>query len=334
MRPEIASDHHFENTLSKALVHKVSVDQVLLTDYKPVSETETTLYAQLPRAHGFYCEHVVDPNRFDIAALIEICRQACFVVAHTQFGVAMEGVGYQFLFQELHAALLAPRKSIITDDQAGKPVQLVVNSQIEKQAKKASGTTYALIWVYTIETADGFPVARIRIRQTWLPRATWREIRQVMKLERGITPDQGIPVAPTSHIAPADVGRFNPHNVVLLDVRVTGDHLFEAEARIDTQHPVLFDRTTEHIYAMIQIEVCRQLALYAVSKTLGVTAAELDLHEILASFDTIGELQLPASAFAEVKIIDPATGDVRVAATLKQQGRSISVFDIGIRRLE
>ena len=323
----------FEGTLSKALVHKVSIDQVLLTDYEAQPDKGTLLYAQLPRSHGFYCEHIVDARRFDLVALIEICRQACFVVAHTQFGVPLEGNGYQFLFQELDANLLMERSAIFDDNYAGQPVRLVVKSTIEREWKKRSGVTYGLLWFYALATTDGVEIAHIRIRQTWLERGKWREIRQIMKRERNIAPDMAIPPAPRTELKPAEVARINPHNIVLHSLRLVDIGRYEAMARIDTRHPVLFDRATEHIYAMIQIEVSRQMALYAMARIFDVDAVELDVWKCKSTFETVGELQLPTKATANVRVDDRDQLNATVFVTVSQQDRTISTFEIGVRRM-
>jgi hypothetical protein len=323
----------FDGTLSKALVHKVSIDQVLLTDYEAQPDKGTLLYAQLPRSHGFYCEHIIDAKRYDLVALIEICRQACFVVAHTQFGVPLEGNNYQFLFQELDATLVLERSAILQKF-GGQSIQLVVKSTIEREWKKSSGVTYGLLWFYSLQTVDGVEVAHIRIRQTWLERGKWREIRQVMKQERAIAPDMQIPAAPDTELQPASVARINPHNIVLHSLRHLDAGQYEAMARIDTRHPVLFDRATEHIYAMIQIEVSRQLALYAMADTFAVDALALDVWKCKSTFETVGELQLPTKATAKVQVDAKDQLSATVSITLWQQERAISIFEVGVRRMD
>ncbi|MFC5741322.1 AfsA-related hotdog domain-containing protein [Dyella tabacisoli] len=321
----------FDGTLSKKLVHKASIDQVLLTGYMPEPDNGTLLSAQLPRSHGFYCENMVEAKNYDIAALIEICRQACFVVAHTQFGVPLEGNGYQFLFQELVATMVSTRSEAFGEKAGSQPIQLVVRSTIEKEWKKKSGVTFGLQWFYSLATPDGVQVAQIKIKQTWLERSAWRQIREIMRRERGISSHLEIPAAPNSELMPSEVARTNPHNVVLHGLRRLGEHSYEAEARIDTRHPVLFDRSTEHIYAMIQIEVCRQLALYAASKALGIEAFDLEVWKCDSTFLTVGELNLPARVQATVKADDSGTHRASVSLAISQQDRQISVFEVGVR---
>lgn len=320
-------------TLSKALVHKASIDQVWLTDYRAQPDRGTVLHAQLPRSHGFYCEHMLDATRFDLVALIEICRQACFVVAHTQFGVPLEGNGYQFLFQQLDASLVAGRSAVVHREYGGRPIELVVKSSIEREWKKHGGVTYGLLWLYALETLDGVTIAQVRIRQTWLERSKWRAIRRLMQREREIAPDMAIPDAPATELKPAAVARINPHNIVLHRLRHVGAGAYQALARIDTRHPVLFDRATEHIYAMIQIEVARQLALVAVADTFQVDALQLDVCKCSATFQTVGELQLPTMAAAKVQVDDRQQLSASVLITLTQQERTISIFEIALRRM-
>lgn len=324
--------NNFGGTLSKSLVHKVSIDQVLLTDYVPVEEKDTLLFAQLPRSHGFYCENMVDANRHDLVALIEICRQACFVVAHTQFDVPLEGNGYQFLFQGLDATILEAGAAVLSEKAAGQPVQLVVRSKIEHEKKKKNGSTYGLVWLYSLCTLDDVEVAQVKIQQTWLERGEWRKIREVMKRERNIAPDMAIPPAPETELHPSDVARINPNNIVLHSVQQTNSGHYEAMARIDTRHPVLFDRATEHVYAMIQIEVARQLGLYAVAHQLGIEAADLEVWHCQSTFITVGELQIPAKARAKITIDDAKQGQATVSLTISQEDREISVFELGVRR--
>lgn len=323
----------FDETLAKTLVHKVSIDQVLLTDFQAQSDGGTLLHAQLPRSHGLYCEHLVDPGRYDLVALIEICRQACFVVAHTQFGVPLEGNSCQFLFQELDATLLGTRAEVAHRNAGTGPIQVVVTSTIEREWKKRSGVTCGLAWLYALQTPDGLALARIRIRQTWLERDKWRAIRQVMKRERDIAPDMAIPPAPATELHSAEVARINPHNIVLHSVRQTEVGCYEAYARIDTRHPVLFDRATEHIYAMIQIEVARQLALYATARTFGVAACDLDVWKCKSTFETVGELQLATQAVARIAVDQNDPLAVTVCVTLSQQDRNISTIEAGVRRM-
>lgn len=80
-----------DKIVSKKLVHKWSLDQVFITDFEQTSTTEMILSAELPRSHGFYCEFPTQERVPDLALLIEVCRQACFVVAHKQLDVALDG---------------------------------------------------------------------------------------------------------------------------------------------------------------------------------------------------------------------------------------------------
>ena len=333
MSENLIATENFDRTLSKALVHKTSIDQVLLSAYKADSEKVMHLFAQLPRSNCLYCESMIEAKNYDLAALIEICRQACFVVAHTQYDVPLEGNRFQFILQELKAVMIGSRSSNLTNKLAGQVIPLVVKSTIERVWKRKSGQAFGLRWLYSVSIPGGAEVAQIKIRQTWIERLKWREIRQIMHRERGISADLPIPAVPNTELLPSDVARLNIQNVVLHRMRCLDDASYEALARIDTRHPVFFDRATEHIYAMIQIELCRQMSLYVASKILYVSSFELEIWECDSKFLAIGELNIDAKVSAIVVMHDVAESSAIISLKIIQQKREISVFEVSVRRV-
>lgn len=306
-----------QRTLPKKLVHKWAIDEVFLTDYVARSATETTLGAVLPRAHGFYCEFPVQDRAPDLALLIEVCRQACFVVAHTQFDVALEGNTYQFLFQELTAEVADP----VALGQA-RPVELVVEGRVERTWRRGS-TTSALTWVFALRTAEAH-LADVRIKMTWIDRVKWREMRDSMRRGRGLPRKADVAVPAKSRLAPEDVGRVNQENVVL-DQVTERDGVLSARVLADIRHPVLFDHPIDHIYAMVQLEACRQLALFAESRRTGKQATELEMSSCTAVFVSVAEFDLPT----ELSATYLADGSVGIG--LHQGEREVSRFTVSVK---
>jgi 2-oxo-3-(phosphooxy)propyl 3-oxoalkanoate synthase len=320
----------FDRILPKALVHKWSIDQVLLTDYQPASRTETVLAAQLPRSHGLYCENLVEAGNPDIAALIEICRQACFVVAHTQYGVPLQGNHYQFLFQELDAVLLREPVDLRSGPpRVGEPMRVVAKSTVGKEWKRGA-TTSGLHWAFSLETPEGAPLAQVGIRQTWIERGKWREMREVMRRDRGLPGSPSFEVPPPSRLTPSQVGRSNPQNLVLQDV-TGGDGHYLATPRVDIRHPVLFDHSIDHIYAMVQTEASRQLALYAVADALGWPVSQLEVWRCQARFVSVAEFDVSTAMQAKVEPSDQDGRQATVSITFSQHERRVSSFEVGVR---
>ncbi|WP_175772857.1 AfsA-related hotdog domain-containing protein [Paraburkholderia phenazinium] len=319
----------FDQILPKTLVHKWSIDQVLLTSYVQQSRTETLLGAQLPRSHGLYCENMTENRNPDIAALIEICRQSCFVIAHTQFEVPLSGNHFQFLFQELEATTFPTQLTSKASNEptVKQPILIVASSAVEREWKRGTGTS-GLSWNFKLRTRDELDLGNVRIQQTWIERAKWKEMRGVMRRGRGLPPQPTLESPPDSELRPSEVARSNPQNVVLQRVHKIEDR-YEAVARVDIRHPVLFDHSIDHIYAMVQTEASRQLALYAAADVLDVTAFDLEVGNCIAKFISVGEFDVETKLVATVSVVPNGLADVTVV--ISQNDRTVSRFSLNVR---
>ncbi|MFG8723583.1 AfsA-related hotdog domain-containing protein [Pseudomonas aeruginosa] len=317
----------FERTLPISLVHKPSNDSVLLTDYVAQSRHETLLGAQMPRGHGLYQENVLEVTGYDIAALVEICRQACFAIAHNQFGLSLAENRYQFLFRELKAKITLA--ALGAEHPRGHPIRVVVASTVEKELRSEKRTS-GLTWCFELKDPSGREIATVRIRQNFVDRNQWKRIREEMCSQRGVVFQSAIEIPPDSEVAPREVGRWNPQNLVLL--RVTGnDNHYEALARIDPRHPILFDRpSADHIFAMVQLEASRQLAVYSVAKCLEVDPFRLKVIRCDAQFQSMGELNTPTALHAEILNYTNGGSGAQVAIQITQGKRSVSRFQIEV----
>lgn len=322
---------NYDQPLPKALVHKWSIDQVLLTDAVPVSATQMVLGGQVPRSHGLYCEHHLAGHRNpDIAAVVEMCRQGCFVVAHRGFDVPLVGNRFQFLFQELDAELTLPPAQASGRAEVLRPVNLRLSCEIERQWRRGAELS-GLAWAFQLHTEDGGQsVGRVRIRQMWIDREQWRQMRAMMRRDRGLPEEADIAVPPPSQMDPATVGKLNPANVLLARVARTREG-YEAVARVDIRHPVFFDHSIDHIYAMVQTDAARQLALHAVADQRGLPALQLEVCRCVARFESVGEFDVETRLVAQVETgSDAAVSSVALA--LMQGQRRISTFRLDVRQ--
>lgn len=314
----------YERTLPLALVHKTSHDAVLLTDCIATSRIETVLGAQVPRWHPIYQERSIGRSGYDIAALVEICRQACFAIAHTQFELPIEGNRFQFLFRELRAQL--SKAAVATPHENGHPVRLAVYSKVLRETR-TSGRTSGLDWRFDLKDPSGSRIATLEIRQSFVERAFWMRIRNEMRERHGAGLRSSIEIPPDSELRPDAVGRVNAENLALQRIVNDGD-LYKAEARIDPRHPALFDRASaDHIYAMTQLEAARQLAIYAASNAANVSAFRLVVSSCDASFVSIGELNVRTDAYA---CVSSKAAEHIVDVSLKQADRTISKFQFSL----
>jgi len=311
--------------LPKALVHKDGFDDVFLTSFAVRGPRESVLGATLPRSHGFYCEFPVSNRAPDLATLIEICRQACFVVAHEQFDVPLGGAAdAKFLMREL-AGEFVDTSPFDTDE----PVNVAVDCEVEHVARRA-GQISALVWVFTVRVGE-VVVGRARMAQTLMSRTVWGLMRSRLRNERGL-PTRMAEVRPPgpSELAPAEVGRLNPDNVLLTAVSEAGGG-YEAMVRADLSHPVMFDHPADYIFAMVQLEASRQLALVAASRRLDLPATRLEMCGVTAEYLAVAEFDLPTTLQARFSVPDADEPHLRLDIDATQQGRRVSTFGLSVR---
>lgn len=320
------TDVSHDQVLPKALVHKDGFDDVFLTSFAARGETESVLGAELPRSHDFYCELPLSNPAQDLAVLIEVCRQACFVVAHEQFDVPLGGAeDAKFLMRKLSAEF-----GNISPFDTDEPVDVVVHCEVEDTTERA-GQVSGLVWAFTVRVGD-VVVGRARMAQVLMPRNMWSGLRNRLRTGRGLPAKMGAvdPPAP-SRLDPEDVGRQNPDNVVLTDVSET-DGGFRATLRGDLRHPVMFDHPADYIFAMVQLEAARQLSLVAAAQRLDVPATGLEMYAVAAEYIAVAEFDLTTELRATFPDRNPE-GDqhLRVDVEALQQDRRVSAFELSVR---
>lgn len=312
--------------IDKGLVHKLSIDQVFLTDYRIESDSRAVLAGVLPSSHSFYNDWA-DPGTVDFAALLEICRQACFVIGHQQQDIPL---GVQFLLQEIDA------ESSVGDTALPRPREVMLDCQTQR----ISGRTFA--WSFSVTEAS---TARVlftaRFRQIWVEKPRWMTIRAKMRTDRGFPVRRG-DVPQLERVSPGLVGRFAPGNVIVgAGVRAPGGWTVPVAA--DLTHATLFDHPMDHLYAMFQFEAVRQAI--AVSRAgmgagagfgaeVGVGAGSTEVvgyrgrFERIAEYDCASEILIvPVAGSAPVDRALPA----RLAATVQQHGLRCSEHEIVLR---
>lgn len=311
--------------LPKKLVHKDGFDDVFLTSFVAQGERESLMGATLPRSHRFYCERPVGSRVVDLATLIEICRQACFVVAHEQFDVPLGGAqDAKFLMRELSAEFVDT-----TPFDTDAPVNVTVHCESEATSRRRAEVS-ALVWDFTVR-ADDIVVARARMAQTLMSRKVWGQLRGRQRTERGL-PTSMAPVPPPepSALAPADVGRIDPDNVLLAAVSELGGR-YRAALRADLRHPVMFDHPADYVFAMVQLEASRQLALVAGARQLGRPATKLEMSEVSAEYVSVTEFDAPTVLQAKVAEKAADGSHVRLNVEVTQFGKRVSAFGLTVR---
>jgi 2-oxo-3-(phosphooxy)propyl 3-oxoalkanoate synthase len=314
----------FDRTVHRKLVHKHALDEAFVTGFE-VRDDSVLLAAVLPRAHSLYCEFPAEDRAPDIALITEVCRQSCFVVAHTKFEVPFTDNRYQFLLQDIECELTG-----IGELGPERPVEIVVECTIEEIRRRKSEIS-ALVWRFRVtDRARELHVADLRMRMMWIDRGDWRRMRDHMRGGRGLPIVIEAAPPPAPGVAPAEVGRQNRDNVVLQNVSTDGSS-FVAQARVDRRHPVLFDHPIDHVYAMVQLEACRQLGLYAHAAKSGFAAGDLELAGFSSRFVSVAELDLPLTITDDCTAAAGGTAESNHKVRLTQGDRLVSEFTLVTR---
>jgi hypothetical protein len=253
----------FTTTVPKELVHRASVSEVMLTDWEFKAEDQFVVTAQWPRRHSFYAtvEDCHDP-----LIVAETIRQAGILLGHAEYGVPLD---YRFLMWDL-AIVVKPQHMLVDAAPATLSIEITCKD-VKRRRGDLSGLRYeALIF------RNGHLAATGGARFTCVSPAVYERLR---------APRSGAAIRPiplTAPLAPQDVTRLSPTDVVLSPADEPG----QWQLRVDTRHPVLFDHPVDHIPGMLLLEAARQ----AVVAHMGRPCLPLD---VTAEFTRYGELDAP-----------------------------------------
>ncbi|MFJ4669886.1 ScbA/BarX family gamma-butyrolactone biosynthesis protein [Kitasatospora purpeofusca] len=235
-------DFH-ERTVSRQLVHRSSVAEVLITGWQSTGPYDFLLGAQWPRLHGFY--RLPGDRHHDPVLMAETVRQAALLVGHAGFGVphdhhaVLDELGYTLGPAGLDGLAVgaAPTELMLRISchdvrmRHGRLVALRVHAEIERDGRPVGRGVGGLRILS--------PAAYDRLRGPRRPAAPARIPEQV--------------------VAPELVGRQQAADVVLGPALLPGSWLLRADAA----HPVLFDPMDPapgHLPGMLVLEAARQAA--------------------------------------------------------------------------
>ncbi len=277
-------------TVPKEFVHRASIAEVLLTDWERLGEQHFTVSAQWPRLHSFFA--TLD-GYHDPLLVAETIRQAGLLLAHAEFGVPLD---HKFLMWDLAVDVRAGGLRLGTT-----PASVVIEiacSDIKRRGKNLSG-----LRLDAVIHRDGQPVATGSASFTCTTPAVYQRIRAPRIGDGGATP---IPL--TSPVAPQNVGRTSPTDVVLSPMPDPD----RWQLRVDTRHPVLFDHPVDHVPGMVLLEAARQATVAFLGRDclpVGITS----------EFTRYAELHAPC--VIEACALPPCPqGRERVLVTGRQDG--------------
>ncbi|MFD3330432.1 ScbA/BarX family gamma-butyrolactone biosynthesis protein [Streptomyces sp. NPDC058701] len=317
-------------TVPREFVHRSAVSEVLLTGWesdpgpwgdRPGRPDAYVVTAQWPRGHALFAPA---GGYQDPMLLIESVRQVGSLLAHAEYGVPF---GHQFLMWDM-SFTTTPEALAVSPTATEVELRTVCGDVVRRGGKLVSMRYEVTVW------RDGAPLATARAGFNCIAPAVHRRLRA----GRPTTTTQ----APPPAIAPAEVGRIDPRDVVLAATggtdgahsagaadRTTGADRTAAaahrwELRVDTGHPILFDHPVDHAPGMVLLEAARQAAR-AVTGLPDALPISLD-----STFARYAELDSPCWIEAVAGRPD-AAGDVPVRVRGTQAAETVFTADVVLR---
>lgn len=242
----------FERTVPRGLVHRWSLSEVFLTDYREVDARRFACAAQLPLSHGYFRDQPALPGFHDPLNVLEAARQAVTYAAHEHQGLA-----------PATTFMVTAWSLVIADPDAlacgVRPGRLLVDGAVTDR-KARGGQVRGLVFAMDL-TLDDRPLAHLTMDVKCTPTDQYHTLRQ---MQRG----GAVPTAFTlpaeaagQPVAPAAVGRIDPRNVVLDDLRRAPGVLSAQLSPRTFANRSMYDHPYDHVPAMVFSEAARQCAL-------------------------------------------------------------------------
>jgi 2-oxo-3-(phosphooxy)propyl 3-oxoalkanoate synthase len=267
---------NFEQTVPRSLVHKHSLENVLLTEVIAVADDRFICAGRVPGMHRFFNDVGREPSR-DILFYTEMGRQASLAASHTFLGVSR---GEVFIFEGSKACVteavwrpdFRSSESVVTE---------IKVQEIERRRNQAVNRVVAehIMWIGNEQVFQG--------TGAW----TIQPVALFQRLRRMAGQSATTPAAPAACEATrADVWRREPgENVVISTPQYDSNSVeFTSQLIVNDTHPYFFDHPCDHVPGMLLLEGCSQmsravvaLATCSSSKTLGVSAYDINFAKFL-----------------------------------------------------
>jgi len=310
----------FSRTLDRALVHRRAIAEVLPTSTTLADDGSILIGVQMPRNHSFFGDILRSHGGHDPMLFLESVRQCMYVAAHLHCGAPLDR---SFILRGIGIKVTEP--SLL--DFTSAPVDAVVRMRINRRFGHNNDTTTGYSQVCEL-LIDGRVVGQAEGSASWLTLPSMARLRARCRESREL-PLVPVPMAPPARIAPAEVNRRAPLNVVISDLE-SGSDGDRAVIVVDTSNPTLFDHPLDHVPGMLMIEACRQTAIAGAARR-GLTGRSWRLDAVSARFHEFAEHdQHAACHVAPTKATQQLDGSTELVctATARQAGRRLLDVDL------
>jgi A-factor biosynthesis hotdog domain len=282
----------FDRNVSRDLVHRTALAEVLIADTVQVADDEFLVGTQLPRAHTLWSDRVYPYH--DPLITVEVCRQACLAVPQRYYEV---GPDWQFVSKQIDFRVV--NLAAFTDDE-NSPPEGILRARFSNRRER-----HGLLCGITVEselTIDGTSAATVCGDLMFFPKTTYERLRSYQRKYKAL--DQQPRSIPRPN-DPASVGRSFHRNVTIGESATAGSAVGECRyvAIVDQRHPCFFDHPLDHVPGALVMEIYRQAAIATATGNGSSPPAAAVITRCDVQLSDFAELEAPVECSATV--LDP-----------------------------
>jgi hypothetical protein len=303
----------FEQTVPRSLVHKRSLENVLLTEIGAYAGDRFYCAGRVPAAHRFFNDAGRSPHT-DILFFTELGRQASLAVCHQFLNVGYDDV---FIFEGSEATL-APGAWTAALRPSPEAVLVEIHArEIVRRRNDAVSRVLAdhVMWIGGEQVFQGTGAWTIQ------PAALFQRLRRA-----SARPATGGAAPETQATSRARLARARGDNVVISAPRAgVADGAWTASLIVDQTHSYFFDHACDHVPGMLLLEGCAQLALAADASAERGCVASYDV-----TFTQFVETDRPTTLIARPAGSSLTSGERRFVVAVTQNGAECGRATIGL----
>ena len=297
-----------EQTVPRSLVHKRSIENVLLTDIQRRESDQFVGVGRVPTAHRFFNQAGRKPRK-DILFYTELGRQASLAVSHMFMGVGREDV---FIFEGSQASMA---ETVATSDRPWASDSVVTEIRVQETETRKNNAVSRVV-AEQIMSVNGEPVFHGIGAWTIQPAALFQRLRRLSKTHTSPADS----TSPATGDLSGEWSNADRENAVIFIPKSNPERSeFSTRLIVDESDPYFFDHPCDHVPGMLILEGCSQLAKAAVGVIHDVDPRKLAVVAYEMNFQQFVECDRPIGLTARVERNSNQPAPIRVQISITQQ---------------
>jgi hypothetical protein len=289
-----------EQTVRRSLVHKRSLENVLLTEIRACGDDRFLCAGRVPTAHRFFNDAGRTPLT-DILFYTELGRQASLAISHAFLDVSPEEI---FIFEGSEAAVT----DAVWSESFQSPDLVVIEVTVRDMTRRRNNAVSRVVAEHVMSVGDE-RVFHGTGAWTVQPAALYQRLRRMSTTRSAPAPSDVPHDDPGSGAERIRRGRAD--NAVITPPNYA-DHRggFVTSLIVDHRHPYFFDHPCDHVPGMLLLEGSAQVALTAFAETTSIPHGLSWVGAYDVDFTQFVECGVPTTLTAHVNAPGPHTGGV------------------------